>query len=313
MKLDEILESNRAFTRARSPKPLPPVSVIRRAIVACYDPRLDDLIPACLGVAAGEAFVFRSAGALVRPGTVTMRSLALAVFMFGVTEVIVLGHSSCRMAKFQSTEFVDVFRRRGVRREAFGDSDLREWVGAIPDPRRGVQASLTAIRGAAFMPVDLETAGFVLDDESGAIEVVATPDQHTTTTGVVEADRIAAERAAEHEVCAGDPPAAAPAIEGSRAHGSVDPLVEAAVGFVKALQTRVDWRSDIRKLQHDLRRQSSPLEKLRQLEAFARHRGTDSAEIARAFDQLRRASAGPRGAVDPDAIFKLIEGIAERA
>ena len=138
--VDRILEHNRAYVARTPAREFPPAEQKRLAVVACYDPRLDVLLWPALGLTPGEAFVLRTAGALVAPKGGVMRSLGLAVFMFGVTEIVVVGHLACRMAQFKNNEFVDLFRRRGVAREAFGPDDLREWAGAIQDPVRGVQA-----------------------------------------------------------------------------------------------------------------------------------------------------------------------------
>jgi carbonic anhydrase len=101
--------------------------------------------------------------------------LALAVYMFGVGEVLVVGHTSCRMAAFSASSFIDAFRARGTPREAFGPADLRDWAGAIPDPRGGVRAAVATLRAAPCLPRDLIVAGLVLDDASGVLEVVVPP------------------------------------------------------------------------------------------------------------------------------------------
>jgi len=175
--LEEILERNRLFTAGRPATPLAPPEAIRLAVLACYDPRLDTLIRPALGLDRGEGFLLRTAGARISATGDPMRSFALAVYLFGVTHAIVLGHSSCRMATFETSAFIDSFRRRGVARTAFGDGDLRDWAGAIATPRRGVDEAITALAGAPFLPEDLSIAGLLLDDTTGAIEVVVRPEE----------------------------------------------------------------------------------------------------------------------------------------
>ena len=164
--VDRILEHNRAYVARTPAREFPPAEQMRLAVVACYDPRLDALLWPALGLTPGEAFVLRTAGALVQPKGGVMRSLGLAVFMFGVTEIVVVGHAACRMAMFKNNEFVDLFRRRGVPREAFGPEDLREWEGAIQDPVRGVQASIRNIAAAAYLPKDVAVSPFAFCAES---------------------------------------------------------------------------------------------------------------------------------------------------
>jgi carbonic anhydrase len=177
MLVDDILQRNRDWVRGRKPQPLPPVETLRLAVVGCYDPRLDRLLLPALGLEPGDAFLLRSAGALLQPGSTTMRSLGLAMFMFGVTEVLIVGHAACRMAAFDTAAFIEEFRRRGVPREAFGDDSLRTWAGAIPSPRQGVLQSVATVREAPFVPKDVRVAGVVLDEKTGALELVVRPDQ----------------------------------------------------------------------------------------------------------------------------------------
>ena len=175
MPLQEILERNRLYVRGRTPQPLPPPDLVRLVILACYDPRLDPLLRPALGLGEQRAFVIRSAGAIVAPAGDPLRSIALAVGLFDATEVLVVGHTSCRMAAFDESRFTQAFRRRGVAREAFGPGDLRAWAGAIPDPHRGVLASVATLRATPFLPKDLTVAGVVLEDTTGALETVIAP------------------------------------------------------------------------------------------------------------------------------------------
>jgi carbonic anhydrase len=186
MLIDDILERNRGWVRGRQPKPLPPVASMRLAVVACYDPRLDPLLLPALGLEPGQAFLLRSAGALLQPGSNTMRSLGLAMFMFGVTEVLVVGHVACRMAAFDTAAFIEEFRRRGVPRDAFGDESLRAWAGAIPSPRQGVLMSVATVREARFVPPDVKVAGVVLDETTGALELVVRPDEAVSGAAVAK-------------------------------------------------------------------------------------------------------------------------------
>lgn len=175
MFLDDLLTSNRQYVGRREATPLPPLAEVPLAVVACYDPRLDSILRPALGLGEGEGFLFRAPGALVRPASSLLRSLALAIYLFEVRQVLVVGHTSCRMAQFSTAGFVESFRRRGVARDAFGGDDLRRWAGAIPDPKSGVLMSIGAIARSPFLPRDLVLAGGVLDDTSGRLEVVYRP------------------------------------------------------------------------------------------------------------------------------------------
>jgi carbonic anhydrase len=278
--LDGILERNRAFVRQRSPQPLPPPHRRQLAVVACYDPRLDALLLPALGLEAGDAFLLRTAGALVQAGSGSLRSLALAIYMFDVAEVLVLGHSSCRMASFEASTFIDAFRARGVARAAFGAEDLRTWAGAIPSPRRGVEISMANVRSAPFVPRDLVVRGAVLDDATGALELVA------AETAPAAEDRGTADAATPLSADAARAAAADPSKPS--APEAPDPLAAAAERFVRVVKSKARWRAELPRLRQELDRTSSPVAKLRAIESFARRAGAESSEILAEFERLRR-------------------------
>jgi carbonic anhydrase len=266
MLVEQILEHNRAFVRGRAPEPLPPVEAIRLAVVACYDPRLDSILLPALGLGTGQAFVFRAAGALVRPSGGSLRSLGLAVYMFGVKEVIVVGHAASRMARFKNASFIEMFRGRGVARDAFGPEDLREWAGAIASPEAGVRLTIANIASAAFLPADLALAGFMLDEATGALQVVER-----------RAPPVAVAEPASEELQPGTATEQPHAAEPEAAAAPADPheqrLARAALGFARTLRARTGLRDDLEKLRAAIARPGHPLAKLRLIETFAHMAG----------------------------------------
>jgi carbonic anhydrase len=315
MDLAGLLERNRAFVRGRQPRPWPAAEAIPVAIVACYDPRLDDLLLPCLGFSHGDAFLLRSAGALLRPGSSTLRSLGLAVYMFGVAEVIVLGHTSCRMARFDASAFIAAFRDRGVPREAFGDVDLRAWAGAIPSPARGVAASVAGILEAPFLPRDLSVAGLVLDDATGAVEVVVRPGERPAAVAAAPvADEIAAaeEPAPETATAVQGATPAGPKEEPQRAAAAprlapppaAEPVVAAAESFLATLQGKQRWVGEARRLREELQRHGNPLARAKLLERFVHAAAADSREVRDAFERLRQEAAVAKRKLDLEGLLR---------
>ncbi|HXJ83052.1 MAG TPA: carbonic anhydrase [Candidatus Methylomirabilis sp.] len=300
MQLDEVLKRNQEFVRGRAARPLPPVEAIPLAVVACYDPRLDALIWKSLGLSPGEAFLFRTAGAFVQSEGTVAKSLGLAVFLFGVRDIVVIGHSSCRMAAFDTASFIDAFRKRGVAREAFGTEDLRTWAGAIPDPRRGVMLSVANIQAAQFLPKDLSVAGLVLDDSTGAFEVVVKPGE----TPEAEPGAVVAAPAPTPLLSSVPTP-------GSGATGpgtfrlARDPLHDAVRTFVDTIQGSERWRGEIRNLKQELAAQKDPMVKLDLLEKFARRAGVQSTEAREAFARVKREASSAGRLRDPQELFRL--------
>jgi carbonic anhydrase len=289
MLVDEILERNRAFVRGREARPLPPVEAKPLVVVACYDPRLDPLLLQALGIEHGEAFLLRTAGALVLPGGGVMRSLGLAVFMFGATEILVVGHTSCRMATFSNAGFIDMFRARGVPREAFGTGDLREWAGAIASPARGVAASVANISSVPFLPPDVTVSGAVLDDTTGELRIVVRGGQ----APVLPAEEIPPDPAAA-------PAAPAPSDE-------VAPLVSALADVLAGMEQQGDWGYELQQLRAELTRAPSPLAKLRLVESFLRRASGDARVIARSIAGLRDALAAAGPGRTPESLARLLD------
>src|SRR5262245_35412650 len=304
MQLDEVLKRNREFVRGRESRPLPAVETIPLAVVACYDPRLDALIWPSLGLLPGGAFLLRTAGALVQAEGTVAKSLGLAVFLFGVREIVVLGHSSCRMAAFDTSSFIDAFRKRGVAREAFGNEDLRTWAGALPDPRRGVATSVANIMAAPFLPKDLSVAGLVLDDATGALDVVARPGE------VPAPEPRAADAATVPTPAHGPLPTPDPrAAESDRSQGPSDPLLDAVRDFVVTIQGSARWRGDLRNLKRALDAQPNPMAKFGLLETFARRAGTESLAAREAFARVKREVSSAGGLCNPQELLRLFHDL----
>lgn len=311
MLIDGILERNRVFVQARQSCPLPPAETMPLVVVACYDPRLDDLLLPSLGLRQGEAFLLRTAGALVLPGGGVMRSLAMAVFMFGATEIVVVGHSSCRMATFKNNEFIETFRRRGVSREAFGSTDLREWAGAIASPSRGVKRSIDSIVGSAFLPHDVVVSGVVLDDTTGALELVTREARASTAAASIStpAETLEPEHDHDHDHEAQAEPAASPAPPVLVAD-ETDQLVQALVGAVRKVEGQAKWRAETQLLRQQLAETRNPLARFRLLESFLRRVAGDSRDVARSLEQLRGAIGHQNAGALPETLGRLLQRLA---
>lgn len=317
MALAEILERNRAFLAGRASQPLPPPESIQQLVLACYDPRIDGLLHGALGLDHGDAFLVRSAGAVVTPTGDPLRSIALAVYLFDVKAIAVVGHTSCRMAAFETSAFIDLFRRRGVRREAFGHEDLRVWAGAIAGPARGVQTSVAVLREASCLPRDLEIGGLVLDDATGELEVVVRTDEvvsarHGVGSPQAEPAPAAHETEEKPEAPRGPepPPAVAPKPEAHRpaqaAAADLAKLVAAAASLVQVIESHKTWRYELRQLRATLHAERNPVARMRALDGFVRKAVTDSREVAAALERLKREAQGTKIQLDEALLLELL-------
>ena len=296
MHLEEILRRNRNYSQARPPRPLPPPQSESLAVIACYDPRLDGMLRPALGLGESEGLLLRTPGALLGRQGEPLRYLVLAVYLFGVTEVIVLGHSSCRMAAFDTAAFIEAFRRRGVPRQAFGDGDLRSWAGAIPNPRQGVQESLAAISGSPLLPRDLSVAGLLLDDTTGAVELVVRPGEPLSSVSPPPAEAATSEPDAHTSPAPpGGPGAQASTTRTSMSPEGIASLVESLQKLIGTLESTGRWSEEIRQLRQELEREHNPFARFRLLERFLESAARDSRDVAAAFERLKWEALGRRG------------------
>jgi hypothetical protein len=243
----------------------------------------------------------------VRPDGDPLRSLALAVDLFGVTEVLVVGHTSCRMAAFASAPFIEAFRARGVPREGFGPGDLRDWAGAIPDPKRGVQSSVAAISAAPFLPRDLTVAGLVLDDATGALELVVAPGVVAPAAAPPAVPATTAPPAEQPELA---PPTTQAAAETTPPGLSRE--LDAIRSFVLALETTTVWRQDLARLRADMDRQKGPLARLALIEKFLRRSATNARGVHLAFERLKKETVSASPALEAEHLVDLFRGGSKR-
>jgi carbonic anhydrase len=292
-RFDEILERNRRFTAGtRAELPPAPVS-FPLIVVTCFEPKLDPPIPA-LGLETGEAFWFRTAGAFVPSASSTLRALMVAIFLFDAREILVVGHSSCRMASFNTSSFIDSFRLRGVPRDAFGTDDLREWAGAIPNARQGVELTVRNILEERVRPRELTISGAVLDDASARLSPVPVSSAASEAGDAVDAGTAKSELAEARK----------PVVP---TEGTLGEAVDLLRGF---LRESASLQQEVGDLRARLERETSVFAKLRLLTAFMKKLGADSQEILHAFELLKkqvRPSSNPT--IEAEELVRVMEQI----
>src|SRR5437016_2269810 len=92
---DDLLTANIAYADAFADAGLQPVAARGLAILTCMDSRIDPL--GMLGLRKGDAKILLNAGARVTDDA--LRTLVLAAHLLGVTRVLVVQHTGCRMAE----------------------------------------------------------------------------------------------------------------------------------------------------------------------------------------------------------------------
>ena len=84
------------------------------AILSCMDTRLTALLPAALGIKNGDVKMIKNAGGIIsHPFGSVIRSLMVAIYELGVTEVMVIAHSDCGACHMSSAQMIEHMKARG--------------------------------------------------------------------------------------------------------------------------------------------------------------------------------------------------------
>jgi carbonic anhydrase len=182
--LDEILEHNRRFLEETH---LPQISHLPRkhtAVVTCMDCRLVGMFEQALGLERGDVVELRTAGATIatpereRAASDLIRSLAGAIYLLGVREVLVIGHTSCGLARVDPATLTASMQALGVDPQhliaSYGLGDIQglvRWLGAFDDLQSNVREVVQVIRSSPFLPA-IPVHGLVIDISTGRLELV---------------------------------------------------------------------------------------------------------------------------------------------
>src|SRR5947207_3061914 len=84
-------------------------------IVTCMDTRLTELLPKAMNLRNGDAKIIKIAGAVVAaPFGSVMRSILVAIYSLGATEIFVVGHHDCGMTGMGHELILQQARDAGV-------------------------------------------------------------------------------------------------------------------------------------------------------------------------------------------------------
>ena len=176
--IDMVLELNRQFVENRGYEAhLTDKFPDRKlAVLSCMDTRLSVLLQEALGLRNGDAKIIKNAGAVIpSPWDSAMRSLIVAVYELGVTEIMVVAHTTCGACHMSFHHFRDEMLRRGIPAAELerSDVDLDEWLEGFHDTEQSVRNTVAAITGHPLMPSDITVRGFIIDSATGQLSEVS--------------------------------------------------------------------------------------------------------------------------------------------
>lgn len=179
--IDEILSFNKAFVERGFYEPYRTDKYPNKklAIVTCMDTRLTELLPAALGLKNGDAKIIKNAGGVISHAFGSaVRSLLIAIYELGVTDVMIIGHTDCGVQKMDSQKLLGNMRERGVPEEnirLIGSCgiNLESWLRGFDQVEDAVNSSVSLLRHHPLMPKDVAIYGYVMDSTTGELFPVA--------------------------------------------------------------------------------------------------------------------------------------------
>lgn len=155
----DVLADNTDYAGAFSLGGLEPVAARGLAIVTCMDSRIEPL--GMLGLKPGDAKIMRNAGARVTSDV--LRTLALATHLLGVTRIMVVAHTQCKMASADTDEVNSVIAEKSGIDTRSLDFHL------ISDQAATLAHDVQRIRSWPYLPTATPVGGFIYDVDTGRV------------------------------------------------------------------------------------------------------------------------------------------------
>ena len=175
--IDQIVAFNREFVASKGyEKHLTDKYPSKKlAVLSCMDTRLSVLLQEALGLKNGDAKIIKNAGAVIpSPWDSAMRSLIVAVYELGVTEIMVVAHTTCGACHMSFGHFKEEMLHRGIPEAELTrtDVDLDVWLEGFHDTERSVRNTVAAVVKHPLMPSDVTVRGFIIDSATGELAEV---------------------------------------------------------------------------------------------------------------------------------------------
>lgn len=129
------------------------------AVVTCMDSRIEPL--KMLGLGIGDAKIMRNAGGRVTEDV--LRTLVLASHLLGVTRVMIVEHTECKMASVSDDEVHAL-----IERESGIDTRSLDFQ-TMSDQESTLLYDVQRVRSSPYLPATCVVAGFMYNVTSGAL------------------------------------------------------------------------------------------------------------------------------------------------
>jgi carbonic anhydrase len=150
----------------------------KMVVLTCMDTRLIDLLPRAMNLRNGDAKIIRNAGAIVtQPFGNIMRSILVALYELGSTEVFVVGHHECGMTGLNAGNIIEKAKANGVADITIetlrhAGIDLERWLTGFDNVTQGVMKSVQIIKNHPLLPAGTPVHGLIIHPETGKLDVL---------------------------------------------------------------------------------------------------------------------------------------------
>lgn len=175
--ISDIMEHNKQFVAHKdyekfATSNLPDKNMV---IVSCMDTRLTTLLPEALGLKNGDVKMIKNAGGTVlSPVGSAMRSILVALYAFNVTNVVIIGHEKCGMARVDNSYLIDKMKERGITQETVDnlDVDVLSWLAGFDSLEESVLSSVSIVKEHPLVAQDVNVFGLIINPETGELRHV---------------------------------------------------------------------------------------------------------------------------------------------
>jgi carbonic anhydrase len=158
----DLLKANEEYVSVFTKEELTGYAKKGLAIVTCMDSRIDPL--RIVGMHAGDAKILRNAGARVTEDV--LRTLVLATHLLGVTRVLVMPHTDCRMATADESEIHQQIK-------AVSGIDTRGIeIRTVSDQNKALFQDIQRIESYPLLPAGIQVMGAIYDVKTGRINPI---------------------------------------------------------------------------------------------------------------------------------------------
>ena len=173
--IDDILKYNKTFVAEKAYEHFitDKYPAKKLAILTCMDTRLTVLLQEALGLKNGDAKIIKNAGGTIPSETDSaIRSLLVAIYELGVSEVMVIHHSTCGACHMSYEEFRPHMLERGISEETLREWEGRgigPWLEGFHDTEASVRRTVETIVSHPLIPRDITVRGFIIDSVTGKL------------------------------------------------------------------------------------------------------------------------------------------------